>query len=212
MLKYLGAACFLGATILICRGITDADISADDVNERAEVRFDPDSARSSRAFRGNRENVVTEAQRERAVSSLLAAADVEHVDGQVVEWSQANYQYHLSKLSPAGAKKILEHLLHQKSAGVYVRERSGAHHSSLENGLAWWSLQTNRSKLMPGLVSLLAKDDFRETVAWLESLPVLEKDKRLASSVFARALLAGLHQDPDEAWRVYQEKCPPQFG
>lgn len=209
MHKYLAAICFLAASALVCLGISGADSQSsqsDDRQESVTVRYDPETARSSkRVLRTKRVAVVTEEQRQEAKEALVAASEVQPDKDQRVVWSERNFKYHVLKLKREDAQSLIIELLSLDMLGVHVMEKS--------TWEGWWtSSQTNHFKLISGLMASLAKEDFVDTVRWLDSLPSLEKNIHLARVVYNEALLAGATQDPAEAWRVYQEKCPPWGG
>lgn len=211
MLKYLATVIFIVASLLIYRGVNGTgDLTSSRLKETVSSRFDPETARPVKRTR-SAVTVVTDQQRKAAISALLEAAEVKPSQTQIVHWSEVNFKYHLAKLTENDAKDLLIKLLPQKVPAVMITNSNRVvKHETFKN----WVLitETNHSKLISGLVGMLARRDFVGTVRWLESLPIMAKNSTLLRAVSSYALLAGAAQAPSEAWRVYQKNCPPWGG
>ena len=216
--KYLASLCFLVALVLVYRGVSGAGGSdsadGEDVRSRNAVEHIRSAARPTR---GGRVNVISEREKTEAAQALLEATRVELEDGQEYVWSKENYQRHLAKLTADDAKKLLEVMFAQKCKHVPVEYElmllghSGGSERELPMGDAgnlFKPAQTNVSRVVEGLMALLAEEDFLETTKWLDSLASLKEDKVMAQMAYDYALLAGATQNPREAWRIYQDKCP----
>ena len=207
MTRWLAAICFCVALGLVCRGMfVGADFQADEREElKAGELTDFEGARStSRQERGKRVAVVTKQQREAAMELLTEAVHVKPVAEQAIIWSEENFKYHLSKLTSDDAKILLEELF-SKEDKTAVQIFTG----SLSKN---WIFDRNHSKLVEGLVGMLSRADFRDTLTWLESVDLLKEDRQLADYVYDHVLVAGANQDPYEAWQIYKKKCIPGGG
>jgi len=205
MTGYLAALCFLASLAVICLKINGVNVTAYQSLTKSIARDDSGTARSKTVLGTKRVTVVTEQQRQNAKDALWKAAAIQPEKDQKVIWSEENFQRDLSKLTREDARNFVVELLSRNESGVPVMKESARS--------GWWSeSESNHFKLISGFIALLAKENFLNTVSWLDTLPVLEKNMLLARVVYNEALLAGAEQDPYEAWRVYQEKCPPWFG
>ena len=212
MLRCLAAAIFIFITVfvLIYRGAGDAENL--EISEQTEDRLNPEMARSKSVRRGARVQrvpVVTPQQREAALSALLAAAEIEVSKKESVQWSERHFRNHLAKLSSEDVRVLLMRFFESKVPPVEVNDNDDE--AAFRNWLQSRS-ETNHSKLISGLVGKLAKEDFTDTVSWLNSLPIFQTNTQLSRFVYNEVISAGAAQAPREAWSVYQQRCQPWGG
>ena len=125
-----------------------------------------------------------------------------------MQWSEVDFRRNLAKLNSEDVKALLIRLFESKVPAVKVRVGSGDRISDWELMI----LGTNHSMLISGLVGKLAKEDFTDTVSWLDSLPIFQTNTQLSRFVYDEIISAGAAQSPREAWLLYQQKGQPSTG
>ena len=203
VMRCLAVFCFFVATVFIIRGLSGVVPVFIQGNEEGLAHLRGDKVRLTKRMVARRGPQTFTVERKLGLKALRAAAEVTPMDGRHVQWSKFNAQHHLSKLTRADIKVLVVEFLAQKVSPVSVVPKDSA---------VMFAFETNYSKLISSLVGRLAKKDFTDTLDWLEELPVLQKDIMLARVVYAYAINAAAAQDPERAWLVYKEKCPPWGG
>ncbi len=203
VMRCLAVLCFFVATVFIFRGLSGVVPVFSQGDEEGVTHLRGDKVRLTKRMVARRGPQTFPVERKLGLKALRAAAEVTPMDGRQVQWSKFNAQHHLSKLTRADIKVLVVEFLAEKVTPVGVESKDSA---------LLFAFETNYSKLISALVGRLSKQDFTDTLDWFEELPVLQKDMLLTRVVYAYAINAAAAQDPERAWLVYKEKCPPWGG